>query len=66
MKNDDKLPQLLSAVIGLAEAYDVPMSAERQEIYVHALSDLDIDQVKAAIWQIIRERTFADNLPTLV
>lgn len=52
-------------ILILAEAYGLPISEARQQIYVEALIDLAPETVRAAVGHIIRTRSFAGNLPTV-
>lgn len=52
-------------VLIMAEAFGLPISEARQQIYVEALMDLPADSVKCGVARLIKTRTFAGNLPTV-
>jgi hypothetical protein len=65
MENGRRAEIIHEQVLILAEAYGLPISEARQQIYVEALMDLDPAKVKAGVGYIIKTRTFAGNLPTV-
>lgn len=54
--NEREFADLIKA---LAEIWETPMSPVKSELYFKALEDLTIEQVKRAVYQIIKSRTFA-------
>ncbi len=64
-RGTDLKKEILKQVLILAEAFGLPINDARQRIYVDALSDLPLEQIEAAVLNIIKTRTFAGNLPTV-
>lgn len=58
-------PAIIDQLVILAEAFGLPVSQARMEIYADMLADLPIEKIKAGIVHIIRTRSFAGNLPTV-
>lgn len=57
--------KIIDQLVILAEAFGLPITSARLEIYAEMLTDFPIDQIKRGIVHLVRTRTFAGNLPTV-
>jgi hypothetical protein len=57
--------EIIDQLVILAEAFGLSFNDARMEIYANCLADLPIDKIRAGVVYLIKNRTFAGNLPTV-